>query len=58
MKRKDPRQEALGDTIRKKHEGTGKTVLVFYLPTSDYPARRNTVISSSSSALPLVVLAI
>lgn len=50
MKRKDPLQETLGDTIRKKCEGTDKTVLVLYLPTSDCPARRNRVISSSLAA--------
>lgn len=47
-----PRGEALGDTIRKQHEGTDKTVLVLYLTTPDHPARRNKVISSPASAVP------
>lgn len=50
MKRKHPWQETLGETIRKKCEGTDKTILVLYLPTSGCPARRSTVISSSSPA--------
>jgi len=53
---KRAKQEALRDTIRKHHEGTGKTVFVLYLTASDCPVRRNTVIAFPSSTLPLVVL--
>lgn len=56
IKRKDPRQEALGNTIRKEYESTYKTVLAVYLTTSEHPARRNTVISFPYSALPLLFL--
>lgn len=56
IKRKNPRQEALGNTIRKEYESTYKTVLAVYLTTSEHPARRNTVISFPYSALPLLFL--